>query len=52
MTAPCTCCGRTWPNPPNCRTDGGLIHFSCWDEHHSDPTGPWPPEHACKEATR
>lgn len=23
MTAPCACCGRDWPNRPNCRTDLG-----------------------------
>lgn len=47
MADVCTCCGRGWPNRPNCHADDGPIHFSCWDEHHSDPTGPWPPEHVC-----
>ena len=46
----CVCCGRTFPTP-TARTDTGPIHFNCWDEHHSDPAGPWPESHAC-EVTR
>jgi len=46
----CVCCGRDWPNRPNCRTDSGPMHFSCWEEHHSDPTSVWLPEHACAGA--
>jgi len=42
----CVCCGRDWPNRPDCRMDGGPVHFSCWDEHHSDPTGPG--SHVCE----
>ena len=44
---PCTCCGKNWPTRPDARTDTGPIHFRCWDEHHSDPTGEWPPGHVC-----
>lgn len=54
MSARCVCCGRSWPNPPTARADTGPIHWECWEEHHSDPTGEWPPGHICqsvKEAT-
>lgn len=42
----CCCCGRpaTEADP---RTDGGRMHFDCWNEHHSDPTEVWPPDHQC-----
>lgn len=40
----CRCCGR--------RNFGlGSMHLDCWSEHHSDPTGPWPPEHVCATPT-
>lgn len=43
----CVCCGR--PALINSsHTDAGPIHFDCWEDHHSDPTGVWPPEHTCK----
>lgn len=38
----CTCCGRRVPGSPVQQ-----IHLDCWIEHHSDPTGPWPPDHTC-----
>lgn len=42
----CVCCGKPVnANAP--RVDRGKIHFDCWDEHHSDPTGVWPPDHQC-----
>lgn len=43
----CVCCGLSWPTKPNVRTESGPVHFDCWSEHHSDPTGPWPPNHLC-----
>ena len=45
----CVCCGRV-AHESSPRVDRGPIHFDCWEEHHSDPTGPWPPNHEC-EAT-
>ena len=42
MPSRCVCCGRTIPGAPVQQ-----IHLDCWIEHHSDPSGPWPPEHAC-----
>ena len=33
--------------PATSDVDSGPIHFDCWEEHHSDPTGTWPPDHAC-----
>ena len=47
----CTCCGTNWSTPPDARTDTGPIHSRCWDEHHSDPTGEWPPGHVCYAST-
>lgn len=46
----CVCCGQRFEfgDPPNLRKDGGLVHFACWEEHHSDPTEEWPPGHTCK----
>lgn len=38
----CTCCGRRVPGSPVQQ-----VHLDCWVEHHSDPTGPWPPDHEC-----
>lgn len=35
----CCCCG--WTTRETTRVDTGPIHFKCWDEHHSDPTGVW-----------
>lgn len=46
MSVICDCCGRRSVTG-YCRVDGGHMHFACWDDHHSDPTGPWPPEHEC-----
>lgn len=40
----CYCCGRPGPDT---RVEGGAMHFRCWDEHHSDPTGEWPEDHEC-----
>jgi hypothetical protein len=42
----CDCCGN---GSPDTHVSGGAMHFRCWDERHSDPTGPWPPEHACQK---
>ena len=41
----CVCCGLT--TQAGVRVDSGPIHFDCWDEHHSDPTGAWPASHIC-----
>ena len=43
----CVCCGRSLNPAWSPRVDSGPIHFDCWDEHHSDPTGVWPPDHVC-----
>lgn len=40
----CLCCKRPVMNP-NPRQP---LHLDCWVEHHSDPTGVWPPEHTCE----
>lgn len=45
--ARCVCCGRTSYESGMARVDRGPIHFDCWEEHHSDPSGVWPPEHEC-----
>lgn len=42
-TGPCLCCGRAVVNA-NPRQP---LHLDCWTEHHSDPTGVWPPNHNC-----
>lgn len=41
----CYCCGRS---APDTRVDGGMMHFRCWDEHHSDPHTEWPVGHVCQ----
>lgn len=41
----CLCCGRTIPGESNPRQP---LHLDCWTEHHSDPTGVWPPDHECE----
>ena len=46
----CVCCGRDGWAAGMPRVDTGPIHFDCWEEHHSDPTGVWPPEHDCEIA--
>lgn len=43
----CVCCGRSLNPAWSPRVDSGPIHLDCWDEHHSDPTGVWPPDHVC-----
>ena len=48
MNHECVCCGKRGPFDPKSRMTLGPVHFQCWDEHHSGPTGPWPPNHACK----
>lgn len=48
----CVCCGRNWPTSPNTRVESGPIHFSCWDEHHSDPYTEWPVGHVCAAEKR
>ena len=45
----CVCCGRTGYAMGMARVSRGPIHFGCWEEHHSDPTGVWPPEHDCED---
>lgn len=42
--ATCRCCGLVGHLT---RVDGGDMHLDCWMEHHSDPTGAWPPNHEC-----
>jgi hypothetical protein len=39
----CLCCGRRVVNA-NPRQP---LHLDCWTEHHSDPSGVWPPSHNC-----
>jgi hypothetical protein len=43
LQLPCKCCGRGVPDA-NPRQP---LHLDCWTEHHSDPTGVWPPDHKC-----
>lgn len=51
--AACVCCKRLGYAMGMARVARGPIHFDCWEEHHSDPTGVWPPEHNCAvEGTR
>lgn len=43
----CKCC----PLPHTSdlvRVGEGYMHFKCWEEHHSDPSGPWPKGHKCE----
>lgn len=49
--ARCVCCSRTSYEIGMARVDRGPIHFDCWEEHHSDPSGVWPPEHECGATT-
>lgn len=44
----CVCCGRRATNHSP-RVERGRMHLDCWDEHHSDPTGVWPPTHTCAD---
>lgn len=41
----CKCCGRAgvWGG----YAVVGGYHYGCWEEHHSDPRGAWPPRHKC-----
>jgi len=45
----CKCCGRTILYGGGYPVTSGKMHAKCWEEHHSDPEGPWPRDHKCKE---
>ena len=39
------CCGTRLTKKAS---DRNRMHFECWEEHHSDPGGSWPPSHRCQ----
>ena len=41
----CECCGKSLTKRAG---DPNRKHVACWEEHHSDPGGPWPPGHQCR----
>ena len=43
--AQCACCGTRLTKKAS---DRNRMHFECWEEHHSDPGGSWPPGHQCR----